>query len=393
MATPDPALDLLLFHLSGQTDGATGDKLPVSVWERAAQLADRHTVEMLFYARAKKGVNAAVMPAAVRQTLQQASHLGALKLARLYQELTAVLRRLSQDDIPVIVLKGAYLGQMVYQEPAFRPMNDIDLLVHQHDLSRVTAVMESRGFQLKNEAWGAKHLTFAADDGRPPVEIHWHITHPADPFTIDVAELWARAVPITLMGTPALAFSPEDLLLHLAVHLSFNHGFRFGLRPFCDIHETLDQFRGGIAWEAVIRRAHRWQIAHAVYLTLELTVDLLKTAVPDDVLQALKPDDFAPEMTLWAKNRVLGSESLPFVSSNFARMWEEGRLRDKAAVFLKCVLPPPEVQGEQSKTSPVAPARQLGKRLHRYGQAGWQLLRRDEAMCRDVNMKKWLASG
>ena len=284
MANPDPALNLLLLCLGNRSDTMTTGRfrqLPILVWERAAQLAQRHNVEALFYARLKNLNLIDSVPVDIRQTLRQATHLSALKLAGLYQELTSILHQLAHNSIPVIVLKGAYLGQIVYQNSATRSMSDIDILVHREDLSRATALMELRGYHLENGMWGTKHLTFMADDGRPPVEIHWHIIHPADPFTIDVEALWTRAVPVMLTGTSALAFSPEDLILHIALHTSFSHGFRFGLRPFCDLHEIINCFGDVIEWQPLIHRAHNWQITHALFLTLRLTMDLLSTAVPD----------------------------------------------------------------------------------------------------------------
>ncbi len=395
MAALEPALDLLLLCLGNWRDEAGADEwrhVPVSVWERTVQLAQRHTVEPLLYARIKSPDIAAAIPPATLETLQQAVHLNALKLTRLHQELAAVLHQLAQAAIPVLVLKGAYLGQIVYRDTVFRSMSDIDLLVHQRHLPQTTTLMALRGYRLQDNQWGTKHLTFVADDGRPPVEVHWHIISLADPHEVDVAELWARAASTTLAGMPALALSPEDLLLHLALHASFNHGFRFGLRPFCDIDKTLAHFGETIAWQTVIRRAHRWRLARALFLTLHLAVDLLAAAVPDEVLQTLRPDDFTPDMASWASNRILGGDAIPFVSSNFARIWQEKGWKDKTAVFLKCVLPP-KMMREQSSPTPAGLASQWRRRIHRYGRAAWHLWRRDEAMRRDVHLKKWLASG
>ncbi len=395
MTTPDPGSDHLLYCLSGrykQTAAEASLSISPVVWERTGQLAQRHKVEPLLYARIKPKGNSTVIPTTICQTLQQATHLNALKMANLYRELAAILHLLNQAAVPVIVLKGAYLGPIVYPNTAFRSMGDIDLLVRQHDLARTTTLLQSHGYCLQNKMWGVKHLTFAAADGRPPVEIHWHILHPADPFDIDVDELWARAVPVTLVGAPVLALSPEDLILHLALHTSFNHGFCFGLRPFCDIQATINFFGDAIVWAIVVRRAHRWQMARALFLTLYLAADLLATAMPNEALLALQPDDFKSEMAVWARERILGGNAIPFISSNFSRMWEEKRLWSKAAVFLKCILPPPEMLAEQSQLSPTHPIRQLGERIRRYGPVGWRLWQHDEAICCDVNMKKWLAS-
>jgi hypothetical protein len=52
-------------------------------------------------------------------------------ISSLYRE--AALRKLlggfNACGIPVILLKGCYLGRFVYKDPALRPMDDVDVLV------------------------------------------------------------------------------------------------------------------------------------------------------------------------------------------------------------------------------------------------------------------------
>jgi hypothetical protein len=53
----------------------------------------------------------------------------ALRNMRRCHELSKVLRILQNDGIPVIVLKGAALAEVVYGNIALRSMSDVDLLV------------------------------------------------------------------------------------------------------------------------------------------------------------------------------------------------------------------------------------------------------------------------
>src|SRR5437867_1925845 len=47
----------------------------------------------------------------------------------LFAELTRALHCLGEQQVPVIVLKGAALAQMLYGNSALRPLRDLDLLV------------------------------------------------------------------------------------------------------------------------------------------------------------------------------------------------------------------------------------------------------------------------
>ena len=52
-----------------------------------------------------------------------------LRNLRLFGHVASLLERLGAEAIDVIVLKGAYLAQSVYADPAVRAMADADLLI------------------------------------------------------------------------------------------------------------------------------------------------------------------------------------------------------------------------------------------------------------------------
>ena len=64
---------------------------------------------------------------------------------RLYDNLCKVLKILRRDGIPVIVLKGAHLAELVYGNRALRFMGDLDLLVQKDDVMRVDALLIEMG--------------------------------------------------------------------------------------------------------------------------------------------------------------------------------------------------------------------------------------------------------
>ena len=85
------------------------------------------------------------------------------------------------------------------------------------------------------------HLVFIKNEATPTdihLEIHWHIDRSSHPFTIDLDGMWERALPAIIAEVEALVLSPEDLLLHLCLH-TCKHKLTGGLRPFCDIAETI----------------------------------------------------------------------------------------------------------------------------------------------------------
>jgi hypothetical protein len=141
------------------------------------------------------------------------------------------------------------------------------------------------------------------------LELHWGIEDDDNPFAIDTDGLWRRAVPASVGGAEALALAPEDLLLHLALHTAYNHGwlqFQGGLRPLCDIAACLRRFGDQLQWDVLIQRAHAWRIHRSVWLTLMLVRDLLRVGVPPAALDRLAPSDADPALVHAATDLVLG---------------------------------------------------------------------------------------
>ena len=104
-------------------------------------------------------------------------------------------------------------------------------------------------------------------------------------------ELWNRAVPVTVAGCAALALAPEDMLLHLCLHTSYQHQFAFGLRPSCDIAEIAHCFRETLDWNGLVERADHRGWRRGVYLAFVLANELAGAGIPDHVLESLRPVD------------------------------------------------------------------------------------------------------
>lgn len=98
------------------------------------------------------------------------------------------------------------------------------------------------------------------------VEIHWHITR--DSFHINIDEWWEMAKATKIDNCQALILSPEDMLIHLCLHL-FNHGYnKITLRGLCDIIETIRYYRNEINWQRFHDKVDKYKINRPVYTLL-----------------------------------------------------------------------------------------------------------------------------
>jgi putative nucleotidyltransferase-like protein len=359
------AIEWLCDCLSMEPGATTSGKLvrlSASDWDDVIRLSVRHKVTPLLYQRSKRLEADAHIPAGVLQRLQKINFHSAARNTRLYHELGKVLAAFRDDGIPVIVLKGAHLAEIVYGNIALRPMGDVDILVKRTDLLRAGEKLIEMGYTCRR-LW--RKVADAASHHLPPftkpnttsIEIHWLIIDQVGParrimrpFHIDMDELWKSAQPAAIAGVQTLVLSPKDLLLHLCIHTSHQHTFHMGLRAFCDISETIRHHETEIDWKQVQIRARQWGTSNCVYLTLRLARELLKVSIPDEMLESLQASNFDPQFVSWAKEQIFSGpneqdDNLPDIH-NLAQVRENRRLWDKIATFLKTVFPSPKVMAD-----------------------------------------------
>ncbi len=418
-STCKPAIidDLLLNVLNVRQAHGTQTHLEPLREEQGEELviqATRHGIAPYLYHQLRTFHPDTVIPAVVADKLRQA-HLGnSARTMMLFNNLHRVLKLFQDHHIPVIALKGAHLAELIYPHRALRYMGDLDLLVKQEDLLRADALLLDMGCTTTDHSRSVgddnNEFVYAMPKRDVSLEIHWMILPPQFPFTIDTNGLWERSKPALIDGVNVRILCPEDLLLHLCVHAGCTHGFEPGLKLFCDISELLRHHRQEINWTLVRQRSQEWGVNNCVYLTLKLSVDLFGVNIPEDVMTALKPDNFDNRFTSLATDQIFSRRPRtgPPLSlwPAVAKFWGTTRLRDKISLFVKGFF---ISKTAMSRLYP-APAESFRinfyyfvrlKDLFRvYGRDVWRWLRRDSTMKalakegKDLTaLKDWLASG
>jgi hypothetical protein len=382
--------------------------LSAEKWRMVAELAQHHRVAPLLYHYLQR-MNMA-LPGDVAEKLKQKYRQNSLRNMRLYQELHKLLRLLQEKDTPVIVLKGAYLAEAVYADIALRTMRDVDLLVKKDHLLRVEQELLALGCVPEglNRAIGQDYYHFGYKLPRNGllVEIHWMLNS-SYPIQNNVEGLWSRAQPVMLAQAPALALSPEDLLLHLCQHTA-KHAHDMHLRMLCDIGEVVRRYGAQLDWQEIGARARQWGILRAVYVILRLARELLEVTVPVDWLTSLQPDDFDERYLDLTRERIIDTRAAWNMKRTLivAQMWGAKGLGSKLALMSKRLLLSREIMALKYPATANSwriylyyPAR-IKYVLLRNGATLWRLLRGDlktrtaaEHTNEITALQDWLMSG
>lgn len=201
---------------------------------------------------------------------------------------------LEQKDIRVVVLKGAGLATTVYEQPEERQYRDLDLLVAPADVPRALALLAETGYQLDCDPEIAEayrqhhfHLPLAAP-GKLPLELHWALTRPDDPYFLTAADLFESRLLPEVDAVPLPMPGMEAQLLHIAAN-----GLRDGfteLKRLVDTDRILQSGRK-IDWQRLAASAAERKLDLALRLSLELASRMLQTPLGPEVeaLPALSP--------------------------------------------------------------------------------------------------------
>lgn len=285
-------------------------------WKEVVRLADSSRVTA-FVLRAVKSGGVDLPPATVRSLADSAARYVAQNMM-VDLDLGLAVSSIRDASIRVMALKGPGLARTVYEEPALRPYDDIDLSVEQANLDRVAAVLDSAGFSEvpPERKSAATSRDFVSNATRTLIELHGDLIQIGLPPRCD-PDRWRRASPIPgLVGAEMLA--PEDQLIHLSFH-AHKHGFN-RLIWLKDIDMVVREAGARLDWDLVESVSRLEDLRSSVWLALDVARALLGTPVPPALLRSLEPA---------AATRLLYSLVWPRASVHALR----GRTRRRAVQF------------------------------------------------------------
>lgn len=354
MADVRPEIALLLACARTKPDRARSEALLAEDldWEALLRLVVRHETAPLLY-RNLSEIDPSSMPAPFRQKLRRFFHAHLRRAMLLANELPALLDLFRASGIPCVPFKGPVVAAMAYGDLTLRPFGDLDLLVGKVDVRAATELLKANGFEealplgegAGRAATWRLYLPFqrpwenangyvrdAGTDAQVPVDLHWGVAPRYFTFGLDPEALWERLQPLELAGRTVRTFSPEDTLLHLALHGTIHHWAT--LRLVCDVAEMV-RSHPHLDWPWIFGQARRLRSERMLRLALRLAGDLLDAPLPPDVRRYTAADPGVAPLAEKVRRRLgYGGDTWPLLETYRLDLGLRDRRRDGlGAVF------------------------------------------------------------
>jgi hypothetical protein len=280
-------------------------------WEYFVEVSIRHAVSPLVHASLEQVMtadpeSAARVPNAARDELRSLHEGSAIRNTRLFSVLGDIVRAFDELGVQTLGLKDVQLAVDVYPERALRPMGDVDVLIHHEDYERVAKAMAGLGFSPHPRPAAPFVLKYGSGrqfrrkSDETWVDVQWDVAEREwdpgahRPFGPRAANLWRRAVPLRIDDFTLLAPCPEDMLLHLCLHLEGHEYCELVL--FSDIAEFLRHYGESFDWQKFNEFTREADAAASVHHVLQLTTQLFGLALPRGTLDALAHPYFAAQL-------------------------------------------------------------------------------------------------
>lgn len=263
-------------------------------WHNMVSLAIHHGLGSCVYRCIGRENRRDSVPPALMRALFLSYMADRVASHRVLGDSTAALDVLARAGVEVIALKGLHLASCYYESISERLMGDIDLLVRPDQMWLAFDTLREYGYvgQRERQEWKsrpARHLPRLLSQDVTPVELHWTIGSPKEPFHIDTEQLWARSRPLCIGPRTVSALCPEHLVLHLCIHAVHQHLCRVPLRNVYDIALVIRRHPNDLDWDLLTTTALAFGARRAVFCGLLLAREVFGANVPGPILDSVAP--------------------------------------------------------------------------------------------------------
>jgi hypothetical protein len=225
------------------------------------------------------------------------------------ENLARLVQKLSQQKIPLMILKGAALCDTVYPHIGLRTFCDLDILIHKKDIQKVMGVLTQLDYSISHTHAQHHFSAYQKSNHSLPLEVHWDLVNEASPFQkyafqLCLEKFWQDAMSFEFRKTEALWLSPEHQLIYLCIHM-LKEGYSHR-KWLVDLYYLLQFFRGGIDWNKLLEECEQYQVKRPLYYALSALDEIFHISeMNGDLLSQETLDKLKPAKIAWLERKIL----------------------------------------------------------------------------------------
>lgn len=238
-----------------------------------------------------------------------------LRIIRIQEILQTLLSQANLHNIPVMPLKGSILINSYYQDPAIRPMADIDLLIYPQDYDRLGQLLQEMEYHLlandDHKVYTNVFKTVSLEGEHPDnpikIEVHHATRWPIGHLKFDITDMiWKNSKNGFLGFESAFAPAKERLLLMLICHNAgnqFNGKMRvFHLNDISLVIRHMDHQQ----WSNLRQIVKDYKLERVMFSALTIAKRFSDIDLPDGLIEKYKWNT-PPKLQYHVKSQSLDS--------------------------------------------------------------------------------------
>jgi hypothetical protein len=269
-------------------------------WDVVYQTAALHGVAPLVYLNLCK-VSSIDIPPHILDLFKHALIHNMLLKERQAQRIVKALTFFAEKSIDVMLIKGAALDILVYEQPYYVAAQDADL------------VLKIKREQLSEGQFATFKKSIARGIEYDYFEHHDVIMNGI--LTVDFHKIWGDAIKTQYRGYNMFLMNPEDMLLALCINSCRKRYFK--LKSLCDIAETLYAYPE-LDWTKLVQKARSYDCHNIVYTALLVTRETVGCALPEGLLDELRVGSL--------RARIIHYLSCQLSPESFSSLYKEQRV-------------------------------------------------------------------
>ncbi len=290
--TPFDLHPLLLAWLQDAAGVRVADvRLSEADWTQVLADADRHALSPLLHQQLERERGMQVPPG-IREALKGRAAAIVARNLLIWSACRAILQAAQHQGLACVPLRGVVLGWQLHGNLTLRPTGDVDLLVKRSQFPEIRRILTQRGFsEVEVRPGFAAEFEYTLEFFKPHpmplvVEPHWTIAYPPLTGALEMSAVWGRCIEGRVEGLPLTLLGPEDLLLHLCLHI-LHHGAAAPLLWFYELDRIVRAEEHRCKWPVFVEAATSAGLASLVQPVLRQIHTVFQSPIPETVFARL----------------------------------------------------------------------------------------------------------